>query len=414
MLKSLSSISKRHVVMGADQAVSSVSNLLLAVGIAHTVSSSQFGVYAIIASIYWLCLGTQRAGIAEPLLIRWDDFAGESPGADERVLGLSIVLGVLGGAVFLVFLVFPTLRPLVALGAILPALLVQDTLRYCLFARGSPTGALAADFVWMVVEIVLGAVAIITHETTVVVWVLVWGLGAVVSVVALGAWARLWPAFGGTLAWARLSMRMSLQMLGDFFLNTGAQQGIIFIVPVISSLRTLGALKAAQLAVSPLQVVLTSVSILVLPGISRAGVRGDMGKAMRRGAQVAALGISMGVIYAGVLAVLPADVGRVLFGDSWGRGARIAPIIALQIGFMGISFGALVFMRGTRTTGRILIVRTFVTPVNVALPIVGLLIGGLQGLALFMAATALLASVAWWRAARHAGSVVPVTAPEAI
>jgi O-antigen/teichoic acid export membrane protein len=195
----------------------------------------------------------------------------------------------------------------------------------------------------------------------------------------------------------------SAQMTGDFFLMIGAQQATTFALPLVTSLATLGALKAAQVAVGPLTIMLTAATLLVLPSIAKFTAEGRPDRAMRRGAAVSAIAFAAGTVYALIAAIIPAHWGTSLFGQSWAVSPFLVVFVAVQAAAIGLIQGAVLVLRGTRNTGRSLIVRIWVTPLNVAVPLVGAFFGGTRGLGIGLVSSAFFAAAFWWRAAAQVG-----------
>jgi O-antigen/teichoic acid export membrane protein len=395
-MKIFSLLADRRFVSFADQAISSFSNLLLAVLVAHTVTASEFGIYAILASIYWVCLGSVRSSVGEPLLILREELSRKDPSTDNRVVGLGLAAGIGLAVPLLLFILLPSLRPIAVLGVFLPALLSQDVIRYIAFARRAPFYALLADLIWLVVEVVLGAGVLISHRGSIDVWVVVWGLAALSSTLIMSALLKLTPRLRGTFRWAREVSKVSIQMLTDFFVATGAQQVIVFILPLVSSLAVLGALKAAQVAAGPLQIAITAANVVTVPTVAKLSSERRFDLAARRGLQLSALIFCVGLLYTLLLAILPAAIGRAAFSASWVKGSEIAVYVGLQFAFLGALQGALVVLRGTRNTRRALIVRLWITPLNILGPLTGAALGGVEGLGIAMVATASFSVMVWW------------------
>jgi O-antigen/teichoic acid export membrane protein len=231
------------------------------------------------------------------------------------------------------------------------------------------------------------------------VWIVAWGISALISAVAISVRMRLRPRVTGSLTWARQASKISGQMFADFFVTTGAQQLVIFLVPLVSSLAVLGALKAAQVAAGPLQMGLTAASVVAIPSVARLSGEGRLDLAARRGLQLSGAVFVIGVLYTGVLVAVPVDLGMKAFGDSWIKAAHIAGFVGMQCALVGVLQGAIVVLRGTRNTRRGLIVRLWLTPLNILCPIAGAAIDGIRGLGIAMVVTASFAVVIWWGAA---------------
>lgn len=389
---------RRRGISLADQGISSLSNFLLAVLVAQGASASTFGVYAIIASLYWFALGGTRALVGEPVLILREELRKEDPATDRGAVGASVTVGAcLAVPLLAVGLVLDEM-PFTVLGLALPALLWQDGLRYVFFARIRPQEALRADVVWLVGQSLLSVAYLRYGDPQLAGWLGIWGLSALLSAATASLRADVWPRIRGVSAWARKVATTSSQMFGDFLVTSGSTQLVVFLLPLVSSLSVLGALKAAQVAIGPLQIAMTAAIVVAIPSVnrlSRAG-RGDL--ALRRGVAVAGLGFAAGCTYAVVVTLVPASWGEQVLGDSWREGDGVVGLIALQYAIIAVLQGATVVLRGTLQTRLALVVRLYVTPGNVLIPLLGAYLGGVRGLGIALAGSAALGAVMWWTA----------------
>ncbi|MGY1724514.1 hypothetical protein [Blastococcus sp. SYSU DS0533] len=389
----------------ADQAISSASNMLLSVAIATGVSAAVFGEFALIYSIYWLLLGGTRAAVLDPLLITQRNVLKGAPVHLVAAVSATAV-GALGIPVGLLLLATPLDLAWAVFFLGLPVLLLQDALRYVGFLEQRPGRAVLLDGVWLVVMVVATVLALTGAIAGTAAVLALWILGALladlIGLVAFGIRrepvqlrARLkamWPVSG--------------PLLGDFALSSGSGQLTIFVLPLVAGTALLGQLKAAQVANGPLNITVAAASVICLPMVARA-VESDAGRALRIGrlASLALAGVA--VVYGTALVLLPEDVGRALFGESWGSGWLVAAVSAQMVLF-GITHGALLAMRGSRNTKAALRVRIGVAPIAVVLPVALTAVWGRTGLMVgLVVAAATMSLVSWLVAVR----VVPQTPP---
>ncbi|MGY2066403.1 hypothetical protein [Blastococcus sp. SYSU DS0619] len=391
----------------ADQAISSASNMLLSVAIASGVSASVFGEFAIIYSIYWLLLGGTRAAVLDPLLITQRNVLKGAPVHLVAAVSATAV-GAIGIPVGLLLLATPLDAAWVVFFLGLPALLLQDALRYVGFFEQRPGRAVLLDGVWLVVMIVATVLALTDVISGTAVVLALWILGALLAdVIGLIAF-RLRRERLDLRARLRAMWPVSGPLLGDFALSSGSGQLTVFLLPVVASTALLGSLKAAQVANGPLNITVAAASVICLPMVASA-VESDRGRALRIG-RVASLALAgVAVVYGTVLVLLPQGVGQALFGESWGSGWLVAAV-SLQMVLFGVTHGALLALRGSSNTKAALRVRLSVAPVAVFLPLAATAVWGRTGLmAGLIIAAATMSLVSWLVAAR----VVPRTpAPE--
>ena len=142
----------------ADQALSSLTNFGLAVGVANQVGTTDFGAFSIAFAVYLVALTISRAVSTDPLLIRYsarDTHAWRVGTA--RATGMALVVGVGAGGIAILagVIVGGSLgAALVVLGIGLPALLVQDAWRYAFFATKRGRAAFLNDLAWTIALVV--------------------------------------------------------------------------------------------------------------------------------------------------------------------------------------------------------------------------------------------------------------------
>jgi len=136
----------------ADQAVSSVTNFLLVIMVAHLTTPSQFGGFALAYSAYVLAIGLEQALAGEVLLV----VHGTDLTLPERLrrrtsAGLTLLLGAVIGVVMIgvgLAVSSPLRGALLVIGVALPGLLLQDLCRFVAFAEGRPSLAFWNDLLW--------------------------------------------------------------------------------------------------------------------------------------------------------------------------------------------------------------------------------------------------------------------------
>ncbi|MGY1834636.1 hypothetical protein ACI79P_05965 [Blastococcus sp. SYSU DS0510] len=389
----------------ADQAISSASNMLLSVAIATGVSAAVFGEFALIYSIYWLLLGGTRAAVLDPLLITQRNVLKGAPVHLVAAVSATAV-GALGIPVGLLLLATPLDLAWAVFFLGLPVLLLQDALRYVGFLEQRPGRAVLLDGVWLVVMVVATVLALTGAIAGTAAVLALWILGALLAdVIGL-------VAFGIRREPVRLRARLKAMwpvsgpLLGDFALSSGSGQLTIFVLPLVAGTALLGQLKAAQVANGPLNITVAAASVICLPMVASA-VEADARRALRIGRMASLALAGVAVVYGTALVLLPENVGRALFGESWGSGWLVAAVSAQMVLF-GVTHGALLAMRGSRNTAAALRVRIAVAPIAVVLPVALTAVWGRNGLmAGLVIAAATMSLVSWLVAVR----VVPQTPP---
>ena len=173
-----------------DQGLSSLTNAALSVVVARSVSELDFGGFALAFTVFSVVVGLSRNLATGPLPIRFSgatrtSFVGAAGGALGTALCFGVATGI--GSVLVGLLMGGVAgSSLVALGVILPGLLVQDAWRQVFFAQGRPAAAALNDAAWAVLQV--GAVALLLlpgHVDSAWPLILAWG-GAALGAALLG------------------------------------------------------------------------------------------------------------------------------------------------------------------------------------------------------------------------------------
>lgn len=372
----------------ADQAISSFTNFALGVLIARSVSATEFGAFSLAFATYVVIVNLARAIGTQPLVIRysgvdparWRRGAGAATGtmlATGIVLGLLCVAGgsLAGGAAGATF---------VAMGIALPALLAQDAWRFVFFAGGRDRDAVLTDFVWAV-----ALVAFLVLVTRVAPGtpgaVLAWGASAVVGAL-VGAWrAAVLPRPGMTRSWMREHSDLVGRYSAEVLIGLGANQATIYVVGLTAGLAQAGSLRAAQILLGPMHVVLQAAHLIAVPE----GVRIRLRRPERFRLAIGGLSVGLASVIGAwvlVLALLPVTMGQALLGDSWAEAQVVLVPLGLALVAQGVSGGALVGLRVLADAKSSLRARIIDSAFGFVLGVGGALIGGALGAAWGVAA----------------------------
>jgi O-antigen/teichoic acid export membrane protein len=395
----------------ADQAVSSLTNAALALLVARSVDGADFGAFSIALFTFGFVVGTGRAMVCDPFVIHYSDDAGpaRADGANGVALpagrrqaareaaGAAAAYGVVTGLVCAaagLVLEGHAGAALLALGLSLPGLLVQDFWRHAFFAAGRPRAAALNDAVWAVVQFAAVGALLATGHGSVFLLTLAWGGAALVAAVVGGRQAGVLPDPRAALRWFRATRELNVRLGLDHVVNMGAVNLSIYLVGAIAGLIAVGAIRAAQVLLGPLQLLFFGLSAFALPVLSPLAASGAR---LRRPAILLSGGITLvAVAWVGVLLLLPHRVGVALLGDSWdGAWSVLLPIGAVMVA-IGWSTGARVGLKALRRAD--LLVRVTVThaPFVIVLGVLGAALGGARGAAVGYAAADLFGTVLIW------------------
>jgi O-antigen/teichoic acid export membrane protein len=383
----------------ADQALSSVTNFALGLLAARVLSASDFGSFALVFAAYLVALGAVRATSSEPFVIRFVAVSDvEWKRGAASATGTALVIGVVAGlgCIVVAAVVGQSLgRGLFALGATLPGLLLQDTWRFIFFARRKGTAAFINDLVW-VGALATGIVALLAAEAVSVGWlVLAWGGAG-----TLAGWCGVLQASAIPLPrrasrWLHEQKDLIPRYLGEYAATSVVGALTAFGLGTIAGLVQVGALRAGQLLLGPMNVLYMGVSMVAVPE----GVRSLLVSGQRLLVVCRRLSISlaMGALGLGtILWALPDRLGFALLRENWAGAHRVVFPLAVGMAAFGVVLGAGVGLRALAAARLSLRARLQVAPLSLAGGLGGAALGGAVGAAWGMALAFIVGGVVWW------------------
>ncbi len=382
-----------------DQAASSATNILVLVLAARLSSAAGFADFSMVYVTFSVLLGLNMAYVGQSLVLE----KGERLGAECRsALGFTAAASTAVGGLLLVVglaLAGATGTAFLALGLVLPLVLLQDGLRYCFSALRAPERALAADALRLVC--VVAALAVQPEGVSAGRLVLAWGLSALPAL-GLGLWL-LRPYVRGVrvgLAGLRPYLRrghLGQRFVVEFAVGNGSSQLAVLGLGVFATPLAVGALRGATTLFGPLNVLFNSANAFGPP------VLGPLGGKRATVRATAALGLVLAAVGAGwatALYLLPDRLGRELLGDTWAGAAALLPATGAQYAVMGLGTCALLTLRVLAPKATLSLQVVF-SLLSVGLLLGGYAVWGVAGAAWGLAAgSALKALAAWWRVSR--------------
>ena len=388
----------RAVWTTADQAVSSLSNAALTIVLATSVSAAEFGTFALAFSVYTFLIGVSQALGAQVVVIRFSIRpADERDGAVALAAGTSVLVGLAGFVLLLAttaLVDLPSGRILVVLAVLLPALLLQDTWRTVLIARGNPEQAFVNDLLWTALQLVLVPVLLLAGVVSATPYVAVWGLSALVSA-ALGIrQARVRPELCGIPEWLRAHSETSRYLLAQWVAVLGATQVAFVAVAAIGTVEAVGSLRAALTLLGPLNIIGMAATSFAVPEMVRRGLS-------RKRLVQAALVLSGGLLlvdglWGGLLLLLPPKAGVALLGETWGSARDALPGMVVFTCAIGATVGTAAVCRAVDQTRYIFLTSAVLGPLILVLSVAGQALAGSEGAAWgFAFAAVLVIPLAW-------------------
>lgn len=381
----------------ADQAVSSMTNFVVGAVVARSLGATGFGIFTLAWVTYTVILNLSRGLATDPLVVRFSGVATETwRVAVARSSGTALMVGlVTGGASILAGAAVggQVGAAFVALGVVLPALLVQDSWRFAFFAAGDGRKALANDMVWAAA---LVPAMILAANGRVFDFVLAWGLAGAVAATYGLVQTRLLPQPGGVRAWFRQQRDLGVRYLAENVSNSGGAQLRMYGLGAIAGIADVGAVRGAQLLLGPFLAVLMGLSMVAVPEAARI-----LRRSRRRLPQFCFL---LGWAQAGtalawglaLLFLLPDAVGQFVLGAVWPSAAALILPTTLAVMAAGLSTGATVGLRALGASRRSLFAQLVTSAGYVAGGLVGAAIAGGLGSTWGVALGTLLGAAVWW------------------
>ena len=244
----------------ADQALSSLTNFAVGLVVARSVSTVDFGAFALAFAVYLAALNGSRAVTSLPLTIR---YSGSPEGvwrdATAAAAGMSLLVGAAFGAACLAFALAAggsVGAVLVVLAPLLPGLLLQDLWRFAFFARGSGLQAFANDGVWALIQLpAFGLVLLSGRGASVGLPLLIWGGSASVAAVIGVAQAGVWPRIRRARWWWRVHRDLAPRYVGEYAASTGGELIQPYGIGAVAGLVAVGTMRAGELLLGPFNVV---------------------------------------------------------------------------------------------------------------------------------------------------------------
>jgi O-antigen/teichoic acid export membrane protein len=290
----------------------------------------------------------------------------------------------------------PPLSPaLVALGLTLPGLLLQDAWRFAFFARRRGDAAFLNDLAWTISLALFVTILVASHNESMAALLLAWGGSGCVGGLLGIFQSRSHPSPRRTPWWFRRQRDLVPRFLGEFGVSTLATQLTVFAIGGIAGLTVVGAIRAGQLLLGPLNVIYTGVGLVAVPEAARALVR-SQAKLQRLCAtwSLALAACALGV--GAVAAIVPDRLGEALLGQNWPSAQSVIVPLSVWMAGFGVVMGASVGLRALAAARLSLRARVRVAPVMVAAAVGGAALAGAQGAAWGFAGAYAIASIVWW------------------
>lgn len=414
----LSSLSPRAYWSIFDQGISSASSFLLVVAVARASDVTTVGQFLLAYLLYGFVLGVGRAIGGDVLLLRAAERPDEVALDCRRLLGLAVALSGPAAVVFgLTALAAGSgalATSLLCLGGALVPVLVQDALRYCLFAQGRPSRAAANDALWLAIQLSLTAAVIVLWDpSSPAPFVVAWAAGAVIAA-AVGIWQTgLLPTLRDLRRWFTEDKGRVSSFFTDFSLMIAATHVTVYLIAVIATVEDVAAFRGMMLLFSPLDALFAGIRIMTLPALVRAITPG--GAAVRKLAYVVALASALVTAgWALVIVTLPDRVGRAVLGATWDVAEPLEAAIAVASAALFAALPLQAGLRALRSARRLVILRVIQTVLLFCGIVVGTWLDAAQGAAVGLAIGSAVGGLLWWHGFSRDSHVAAAPARETV
>ncbi|WP_129839585.1 hypothetical protein [Streptomyces sp. RFCAC02] len=381
----------------ADQGVAALTNIAVVICAARQSTADGFAAFAVVHTVFVLLLGAATAYVGQALVLRRGTERQLQRHARASVLftlGASAALGALLAAVASAAGRDGIPAGLAALGAVLPIVLTQDSLRYAFSLLGKPQLALVADVLRLAV--VVPVLAVQPYGTGAGRMVLAWGLSALPALLVAGVLLiHRTRGVTGVRPMTLLDRRhLGRRFVTEFAVGSAASQTAVVGIGVGADAPAVGALRGAATLFGPMNVLFTSATGFGPPLLRRwDGPHAQARAAAGAGGALAALA----AVWAGALFLLPDAAGRALLGDTWDAARSLLPATGTQYAFMALGTCGLLLLRvlSPRAT---LPLQIIFSALSVVCLLTGYAVGGMTGAAWGLCVgSAAKACAAWLR-----------------
>jgi O-antigen/teichoic acid export membrane protein len=386
----------------SDQALCSLANFAVGVFVARELGVAEFGAFSLAFATYLFALNASRGLATDPLVVR---FSAAPAGSWRQAASAATATAALVGAVVGVGCVVAALlldnavgSAFLALGLMLPGLLLQDSWRYAFFAAGRGHLALLNDLLCVFLTGPLIAAVILTEHVHVRWFVFAWGGAAAAAGLVGAAQAKVLPRLSLVGQWLRGHRDLGVRYLSENMSFSAATQLRLYGLGAVAGLASVGALRAAELLLGPVNLVIMGIgSLMAIPEAAKLANRGDMARLKRFVLALGALLGVAGVLWGLVVAVLLGWLGPRLLGATWQAAAALLLPATATMALLGAWSAAWTGLRAMGAARRSLRAQLLGASAFLLGALAGAVVDGAAGAAWGSAAGNLLACCVWWR-----------------
>jgi O-antigen/teichoic acid export membrane protein len=383
----------------ADQALSSLTNFVLGIVVARAVGLTDFGAFGLAFTGYLIATGVSRAVNGQPILIRYSGVPTEVwRRAAAAVSGTALVIGLASSliALAIAFAGDGALRAaFLALALVLPGLIVQDAWRFAFFAHGRGRDAFLNDLVWAVTQLSAFVLAIAVGQGTVFWAVIAWGGSATLAAFIGAAQVRVLPRPTLARSWTIEHRDLLPAYVGETAAYILSGQLVLYAIGLVAGLAVVGAVRATQILLGPLNVVVQGLYLVAVPEAVRV-----LRRSTRRFVEIClGAGLALGAVslaWTLFLVFLPESIGEALLGDVWGPAHSVLLVMGLAYTAVNLAAGASIGLRALAAAPRTFKAAAATSVAGFSGAVAGASVAGLEGTAMGFFVTQSIGIVIWW------------------
>jgi O-antigen/teichoic acid export membrane protein len=387
-----------------DQAVSSLTNFTCGVTAAHLLAAEQLGAYSLAFVTYAVALNCSRGLATDPLMVR---VAGADDDTRRRAVrqcaGTALLVGAVTGSalVLLALLLPPPIQgALLALGAVMPALMLQDSWRFAFFVGGRGSKSVVNDMVWGLALVPALLLVATTGHHTAFWFILAWG-GAASVAALLGLWqARIVPRPDNAWAWLHTHRDLGVRYMVEGVAGSLADQIRAYGIGIAVGLAAVGYLQVVNTLMGPLMILRLGIGAVIVPELAmilRQSPRRMQHACLLLSAALAGTAALWGIVlWIGV----PHGLGAVVVGDYWHSAAPLIPLATLGIVAASIPAAAGSGLHALGAARRSLRAMLIGAALYASMSVGGAIVAKLPGALLGTALAYFIGGGLWWRELR--------------
>jgi O-antigen/teichoic acid export membrane protein len=397
-----------------DQGVSSASNLVMLIWVAHTLSAADFGRFSLVFFVWVFTQnGVVRSLVSSTVMVHPKD-AAERP---RVVIGPAVLLSLLVGVLCMVagagiwWAGSSIGPPLLLVGVLMPLLGVQDVGRFIAIAQAKAGRAVVLDSIWLGLMLAAFIVVQVTHGATLMWLVAAWaGTGAL-----SGIWVFVQHgaprARELSLDWLRERWHFSWRSLVASSSSAAVALVGSSLMAIVSGPLAVAAVRAALLLERPSTTVQTAVATSAATDIARE--QSDNAGLLRHQRRTMTVSIAVAIVNLGILLVIPDSVGKLLLGNVWEIVEPLLLVVGFHVGVLAAQSGVRAALMGRRQIQAVMLVDITSTVLSIAGLVIGATLADAEG-AMWggVVGQAITATIWWIVLLRHLADHQPVPPAE--